>query len=295
MITFALQGYEGVDPAHEFGPLKAEFEKRGVPCMIVRSPPAKTKTPNQDRAKIMVEALRGVEGDVALVGISNQGLFKPMVAAARPIKRIVFINAAIPRPGKSFWETSKEQRVLASFPARILAWLSPGMHEVCRLAELPKAEYVYISVEHDEAIRPEWEQRAAREYLHVEPVVIAGAGHSDIVLGHVSEVVDAATLQRQEQLQESRVPSPRRRRQSAGRGLASFAISHFVPLIAYLLSAPMRPTTRRASPWRGSFLWRGRSAPPYGCGARIRLVLLASRSMALRFQSPSSLAPEPCH
>jgi thioesterase domain-containing protein len=141
MITFAWHGYEGVDPAHEFGPLKAEFEKGGVPCMIVRSPRAKTKTPNQDRAKIMVEALRGVEGDVALVGISNQG---PLVVAGRPIKRIVFIDAAIPRPSKSFWETSKEQRGLASFPTRILASLSPGMHEVCRLAELPKAEYLHI-------------------------------------------------------------------------------------------------------------------------------------------------------
>jgi hypothetical protein len=89
----------------------------------------------------LVEALRGVEGDVALVGISNQG---PLVAAGRPIKRIVFIDAAIPRPSKSFWETSKEQRGLASFPTRILALLSPGMHEVCRLAELPKAEYLHI-------------------------------------------------------------------------------------------------------------------------------------------------------
>jgi hypothetical protein len=227
MITFALHGYEGVDPAHEFGLLKAEFEKRGVPCMIGRSPRAKTKTPNQDRAKIMVEALRGVEGDVALVGISNQGLFKPLVAAARPIMRIVFINAAIPRPGKSFWETSKEQRVLASFPARILAWLSPGMHEVCRLAELLKAEYVYISAEHDEAIRSEWEQRAAREYLHVEPVVIAGAGHSDFVLGHVSEVVDAATLQRMQDHQDTEIFDARHRHRVPGRcGAANGARHH---------------------------------------------------------------------
>ena len=36
----------------------------------------------------MVEALRQVEGEVALIGISNQGMFMPLVAAARPIKRI---------------------------------------------------------------------------------------------------------------------------------------------------------------------------------------------------------------
>ena len=71
--------------------------------------------------------------------------------------------------------------------------ISPGMSEVCPLKELPKVEYVYISAEKDDAIRPEWEQWAAREYLHVEPVVIKGAGHATIVLNHASEVVDAAT------------------------------------------------------------------------------------------------------
>ncbi len=193
MITFAIHGYESVDPALEFGPLQAEFERRGFPCRIIRSPRQRTKTPHQDRAKVMIEALRGVEGEVALIGISNQGLFMPLVAAARPVRRIVMINGVIPHPGQSFLEASRHERVFASLPARNLAALSPGMSEVCPLTELPKVEYVYISAEKDEAIRPEWEQWAAREYLHVEPVVIKEAGHATIVLNHVSEVVDAAT------------------------------------------------------------------------------------------------------
>ena len=44
---------------------------------------------------------------------------------------------------------------------------------------MPQVEYVYICGEKDDAIRPEWEQYVAREYLHVEPVVIKGAGHHD--------------------------------------------------------------------------------------------------------------------
>jgi hypothetical protein len=64
--------------------------------MIIRSPRTGTKTPNQDRAKIMVEALKDVKGDVVLVGISNQGLYMPLVAAARPVRRIVMINAVVP-------------------------------------------------------------------------------------------------------------------------------------------------------------------------------------------------------
>ena len=74
MITFAIHGYEGVNPAGECGPLQAAFEQRGFPCRIVRSPHQQTKTPNQDRASIMIEAWKGVEGEVALIGISMKSL-----------------------------------------------------------------------------------------------------------------------------------------------------------------------------------------------------------------------------
>jgi hypothetical protein len=192
-ITVAIHGYEGVNEAREFGPLKAEFEKRGFACTIVRSPRTKTKTPHQDRAKIMVEALKNVEGDIVLVGISNQGMFMPLVAAERPIRRIVMINAALPTPGKSFREAFDFKEVFATDFAAELARAAPGMSEVCPLKELPKVEYVWVCGEKDDAIRPEWQQRTAREYLHVEPVVVKGAGHANIVMKYVKEVVDAAT------------------------------------------------------------------------------------------------------
>jgi pimeloyl-ACP methyl ester carboxylesterase len=192
-ITFAIHGYEGVNEAVEFGPLKAEIEKRGFPCRIVRSPRTGTKTPHQDRAKVMVEALKGVEGDVVLVGISNQGMFMPLVAAERPVRRIVMINAVVPTPGKSFREAFDFKEVFATEVAARLAEAAPGMSEVCPLRSLPKVEYVWVCGEKDDAVRPEWQQRAAREYLHVEPVVVKGAGHANIVLKYAREVVDAAT------------------------------------------------------------------------------------------------------
>lgn len=190
--TFAIHGYEGANEALEFGPLKAEFEKRGFLCKIVRSPRTK-KTPHQDRAKVMIEALKDVEGDIVLVGISNQGLFMPLVAAERPIRRIVMINAVVPTPGKSFQEAFDFKEVFATEFAAKLAQAAPEMSEVCPLKELPKVEYVYVCGEKDDAIRPEWEQRAAREYLHVEPIVVKGAGHANIVKTYAKEVVDAAT------------------------------------------------------------------------------------------------------
>jgi hypothetical protein len=191
MITFAIHAFER-NASRGWDPLQAEFERRGVPCRIVRSPKTETRTPNQDRARIMVDALGDVEGDVGLLGISNQGLFMPLVAAARPVRRIVMVNAVIPFPGRSFREGTEGQRVFRTFIARLFARRAPGMSEVCPLTELPDVEWVYVAAEKDEAIRPEWEQWASREYLHVEPVVVRGAGHAE-VLKHVGEVVDAAT------------------------------------------------------------------------------------------------------
>jgi hypothetical protein len=81
--TFVMHGYKGLNPDASFGSLKAEFEKRGFPCIIVVTPHTQTKTPNQDRARDVVDALRDVKGDVALLGVSNQGLFLPLVAAAQ--------------------------------------------------------------------------------------------------------------------------------------------------------------------------------------------------------------------
>ena len=63
---------------------------------------------------------------------------------------------------------------------------------MCPLKELPNVENVYICGEKDDAIRPAWEQRVAREYPHVEPVVIKAAGHANIVLKYAKEVADAA-------------------------------------------------------------------------------------------------------
>src|SRR5690242_11091989 len=105
MATFVIHGYEGeMDVAWIH--LKTELESRGYPCLLLRSGHSATGTPNHDRAAAVVEALKDVTDDVVLVGISNQGLFMPLVAAQRPVRRIVMINAVVPTPGKSFIEAN---------------------------------------------------------------------------------------------------------------------------------------------------------------------------------------------
>jgi hypothetical protein len=201
-----------------YTPITAELEKRGFPSMLVHSSVRGSDTPNEDRASAVVKALQNVPDDVVIVGISNEGNFLPLVATARPIRRVVYVNAVIPRPGKAFIEVCQTEQVavpgsyldkllkasqsitddflklihdptatnaqLKAMQERVDASPSAhtmvGFYEVCPLKALPKVDVVYVSGSADDQIRPEWEQSTARGVLGVEPVVISGAGHANI-------------------------------------------------------------------------------------------------------------------
>ena len=200
-----------------YAPITAELEKRGFPSMLSHSSVRGSDTPNEDRASAVVKALQNVTDDVVIVGISNQGNFLPLVAAARPIRRVVYVNALIPRPGKAFIEVCQTEQVAVpgSYLDKLLkasqsitddflklihnpnatkaqlkamqeridasssAHIMVGFYEVCPLKALPKVDNVYVSGSADDQIRPEWEQSTARRVLGVEPVVISGAGHAN--------------------------------------------------------------------------------------------------------------------
>ncbi|MBV8717894.1 MAG: hypothetical protein JOZ65_22750 [Chloroflexi bacterium] len=38
MTTFIFHGNQMVNPDEEYGPLQAEFERRGFPCRVIHSP-----------------------------------------------------------------------------------------------------------------------------------------------------------------------------------------------------------------------------------------------------------------
>jgi hypothetical protein len=88
-----------------------ELEKRGFSSMLLRSSVSGSDTPNEDRASAIVETLQHVTDDVVIVGISNQGNVLPLVAAARPVRRVVYVNAVIPRPGRAFIEFCQTEQV----------------------------------------------------------------------------------------------------------------------------------------------------------------------------------------
>jgi hypothetical protein len=209
--------------------ITAELEKRGFPSMLVHSSVRGSDTPNRDRASAVVNALQDVTDDVVIVGVSNEGNFLPLVASARPVRRLVYVNACIPRPGKPFIEVCQTEQVavpgsyldkllkatqnitddflklindpnatkaqLKAMQDRIDASSSAhtmvGFYEVCPLKAMPKVDTVCVSGSADDQIRPDWEQSAARRDLGVEPVVIAGAGHGNVYTKYAAELADA--------------------------------------------------------------------------------------------------------
>jgi hypothetical protein len=217
-----------------YRPIMAQLEKRGFPSMLVHSSVRGSDTPNEDRASAIVKALEGVTDQVVIVGISNQGNFLPLVAAARPIRRIVYVNACIPRPGKPFIEICQTEQIavpgsyldkllkasqsitddflelfndpnatkaqLKAMQDRIDASSSAhtmvGFYEVCPLKALPKVDSVCVSGSADDEIRPDWEQSTARRVLGVEPIVISGAGHADIFSQekYAAQLADACVM-----------------------------------------------------------------------------------------------------
>jgi pimeloyl-ACP methyl ester carboxylesterase len=215
--------------AKSWGTLTAEFEKRGFPTTFVSVvAPLTTFTANEMRAAQIVAALKGVDEPVVILGVSNEGAVLPLVAAARPVRRLVYVNATIPQPGKAFIEicnseavavpgsildqlikgaqpvTDEFLRLRADPQATPAQWQTlrdhihasqyarymPNFYEVCPLEKMPTVENMDLSGDADDQIRPEWEQAAARRVLGVEPVIIAGAGHTTIVTQYAAQLAD---------------------------------------------------------------------------------------------------------
>jgi hypothetical protein len=65
-----------------------------------------------------------------------------------------------------------------------------NFYEVCPLKKIPTVENMDISGAADDQIRPEWEQSAARRVLGVEPAVVSGGGHANIVTQYAAQLAD---------------------------------------------------------------------------------------------------------
>jgi len=182
-----------------------------------------------DYAKTVANAL-DPEAETLLVGHSMAGLVIPLVAALRPIRRLVFLAAFLPVPGKSANEQRSTEAIDGRVPAKTAEWTDLGndvwmvgpntatelffhdapaavarwatqrlrpqsyrvMSETTPLTAWPDVESRAIVCRDDRALNPDWVRAAANERLGVTPVEIAG-GHSPFLTrpNELARVIDA--------------------------------------------------------------------------------------------------------
>jgi pimeloyl-ACP methyl ester carboxylesterase len=189
-----------------------ELDRLGHKARAVDLPISDPGLGAADYAEVVGRATDGLAEPV-LVAHSMAGLVAPLVAAARPVGRLVFLAAMLPQPGRSMNEQRAEEPVDGRLAPRTAEWTDLGddvwmvgpntarelffhdasadraawaaarlraqsyrvMSERSPLKAWPKVPRDYIVCRADRAVNPEWARRAARERLGVEAREIDGA------------------------------------------------------------------------------------------------------------------------
>jgi hypothetical protein len=191
-----------------------ELAARGHRAVAVDLPCEDPEAGAQRYAEVAAAALP-TAGDLVLVGHSLSGLTIPLIAARRPVRALVFLCAVLPAFGRSLDEQVKKDPGMyapgyAAHPGRVVhpdgstswkdaegateafyhdcvpadarrAWSrlrrqsAAPRREACPLAAWPPARRISIHARDDRAIAPAWSERAARERLGIESLVIEGS------------------------------------------------------------------------------------------------------------------------
>jgi len=208
MTTFCLIHSSGQGP-DGWKLLVRELERRGHRALTPALDVSRTDEGLVFHAETLVEALErsGLQSpEVVCVAHSASGMYLPLVAERWPPRRMVFLAAAIPRPGLSIMDQYRadssmlnpawvgknpmEDNVALEFvfhdcpperldwalSTRVLFYAKRAMEEPCPLSAWPAVPASYIVCAEDRTITPAWQRRAAREWLGVEPVELLG-GH----------------------------------------------------------------------------------------------------------------------
>jgi pimeloyl-ACP methyl ester carboxylesterase len=225
MTTFALV-HGAFCSASVWDLLRPELEARGHSVVTMDLPCDDPAAGSSAYADVVVEALAGHPAPVVVVGHSLAGLTIPLVAARRPVSRLVFLSAFIPQPGRPFSDQYGEEGMFPPGDERtgpvfheggMMTWpperVIPGLFapdvppaiarpaaeslrpqsttphgEPCPLQAWPSCPSSYILCTEDTAVGAEWARQAARERLHTEAIELPG--------GHMSMLSRPAELAR---------------------------------------------------------------------------------------------------
>jgi pimeloyl-ACP methyl ester carboxylesterase len=194
--------------------LTPELERLGHRVVAVNLPISDPSLGAADYAKT-VEAALDPASEPLLVGHSMAGLVVPIVAARRPIRRLVFLAAFLPAPGRSANEQRATEAIDGRVPPRTAEWSDLGddvwmvgpntatelffhdapaavarwatkrlrpqayriFTETTPLTAWPDVESRTIVCRDDRALNPDWVRTASRERLGVNAIELGG-GHS---------------------------------------------------------------------------------------------------------------------
>ena len=194
--------------------LQAELEQRGHRSVAVDLPCDDPSAGLARNAEIVIDAL-GDADDVVLVGHSLGGITVPVVADRRPVRRLVFLCALVPRPGKTMDEVlisagdvlspefqrfeqivhedgsvswQDDQAIEAFFhdcSPELASWAASRLRrqvwtttqEPSPLAKWPDVPSTYVVCADDRTVSPDWSRRVAKEWLDADLVELPG-GHS---------------------------------------------------------------------------------------------------------------------
>jgi pimeloyl-ACP methyl ester carboxylesterase len=194
--------------------LAAELEGMGHRALTVDLPCEDPSAGAAEYADAALAAFAGADENLIVVGHSLGGLTIPLIAAARPVRQLVFLEAIIPRPGLAHEEANRAEPDMilpppdgamyegasgttrfrpeaavrwffTDCPPELAAWAAARLRaqglkintEVTPLRSWPSAPCAYVLGTRDMVVNPAWARRAARSILGVEPVEI-DAGHS---------------------------------------------------------------------------------------------------------------------
>jgi pimeloyl-ACP methyl ester carboxylesterase len=202
--------------------MRPDLEAAGHAVITMDLPCDDPTAGNVTYGQVVSDAI-GAAGDIILVGHSLGGLTIPLVAAARPMRRLVFVNAFIPVPGQPFsaqfaeddifppspeatWPVTGHDGLLrwpaervipalyADCPPDLARWAAARLRpqsrtphsEVCPLPSWPEVPSSYILSREDGAVGPAWSRRAARDRLGTTAIELPG-GHMSM-LAHPKEL-----------------------------------------------------------------------------------------------------------
>ena len=205
-VTYALIHGAGSDAWywHRVAPLLAE---RGHDVVTMDLPVGDEDAGLAEYTDVVVDAI-GDREDVVVVGQSLGGFVAPLVAARRPVRLLVGLNAMIPRPGERDWWTATQHPVeigpdfdpvalfLHDVPEAIVAESADHagpqadrpMSEPWPLERWPDVPTRCIVSRDDRFFPAVWQRGVIRDRLGIEPDEMDG-GHC-VALSRPAELVE---------------------------------------------------------------------------------------------------------